>query len=163
MAYRSRWKNNGPVLRSTLLHTDKFGSLETKARLHSFVSCYLPVMKLEETVSFFVLLTVHHSITAKWNQRDALFIQFIENEGSLHVSSTTCSSSGGAKQTALGKASPLQALTGYEGSRRLSIPDFKTVGTWRWQGCLPYAPAAFNPSKYPWYSFLLEAESTPWP
>jgi hypothetical protein len=25
----------------------------------------------------------------------------------------------------------------------------------------PYAPAAFTPSKYSWYSFLLEAESTP--
>jgi hypothetical protein len=28
-----------------------------------------------------------------------------------------------------GKAKPLQALTGLEGSRRLMIPDFKTIGT----------------------------------
>jgi hypothetical protein len=28
-----------------------------------------------------------------------------------------------------GKAIPLQALTGPEGSRRLKLPDFKTVGT----------------------------------
>ena len=28
-------------------------------------------------------------------------------------------------------------------------------------GCQPYAPAAFTPRKYSWYSFLLEAESTP--
>jgi hypothetical protein len=28
-----------------------------------------------------------------------------------------------------GKAIPLQALTGPEGSRRLRIPDFKTIGT----------------------------------
>jgi hypothetical protein len=28
-----------------------------------------------------------------------------------------------------GKAIPLQALTGPEGSRRLSFPDFKTIGT----------------------------------
>ena len=41
------------------------------------------------------------------------------------------------------KAIPLQAWTGPEGSRRLRFPDFKTVGTWRWQGCQPYAPAAF--------------------
>ena len=27
----------------------------------------------------------------------------------------------------------------------------------------PYAPAAFTPRKYSWYSFLLEAESTPGP
>ena len=29
----------------------------------------------------------------------------------------------------LGKAIPLQAWTGAEGSRRLRIPDFKTIGT----------------------------------
>jgi len=28
-----------------------------------------------------------------------------------------------------GKAIPLQAWTGLEGSRRLRLPDFKTVGT----------------------------------
>ena len=33
----------------------------------------------------------------------------------------------------------------------------------RWQGCQPYAPAAFTPTKYCRYSFLLEAESTPGP
>jgi hypothetical protein len=59
-----------------------------------------------------------------------------------------------------GKAIPLQALAGPEGSRRLRLPDFKTVGTWMWWGCQPYTPAAFTPRKYSWYSFLLEAEST---
>jgi hypothetical protein len=29
--------------------------------------------------------------------------------------------------------------------------------------CQPYAPAAFNPRKYSWYSFLLEAESNQGP
>jgi hypothetical protein len=62
-----------------------------------------------------------------------------------------------------GKATPLQDLTGPEGSRRLRLPDFKTIGTWRWQGCQPYAPATFTPRKYSWYSFLLEAESTTGP
>jgi hypothetical protein len=61
------------------------------------------------------------------------------------------------------EAIPLQALTGPEGSRRLRLPDFKTIGTRRWQGCQPYAPAAFTPRKYSWYSFLLEAELTPRP
>jgi hypothetical protein len=28
-----------------------------------------------------------------------------------------------------GKAIPLQAMTGPEGSRRLRLPDFKTIGT----------------------------------
>ena len=31
-----------------------------------------------------------------------------------------------------GKAIPLQASTGPEGSRRLRLPDFRTIGTWRW-------------------------------
>jgi len=31
-----------------------------------------------------------------------------------------------------GKAKPLQAGTGPQGSRTLRFPDFKTVGTWRW-------------------------------
>ena len=31
-----------------------------------------------------------------------------------------------------GKAIPLQAWTGPEGSRRLRFPDFKTIGTWKW-------------------------------
>jgi len=32
----------------------------------------------------------------------------------------------------IGKAIPLQAWTGPEGSRSLRLPDFKTIGTWRW-------------------------------
>ena len=31
-----------------------------------------------------------------------------------------------------GKAIPLLAWTGPEGSRKLRLPDFKTFGTWRW-------------------------------
>jgi hypothetical protein len=49
--------------------------------------------------------------------------------------------------TGKGKAIPLRTLTGPEGFRRLSFPDFKTIGTWRWHGCQPYAPAAFTPRK----------------
>jgi hypothetical protein len=54
-----------------------------------------------------------------------------------------------------GKAIPLQALTGPESSRRLRLPNFKTMGTWRWQECQPYAPAAFTPSNYSWYSYVI--------
>jgi hypothetical protein len=39
-----------------------------------------------------------------------------------------------------GKAIPLEAWTGPVGSRRLRLPDFKTIGTLRWQGCQPYTP-----------------------
>jgi len=59
-----------------------------------------------------------------------------------------------------GTAIPLQAWTSPEGSRRLLLPDFKTIGTWRWYSCQPYAPATFTPKKNSWYSFLFETEST---
>jgi len=61
------------------------------------------------------------------------------------------------------KANPLQAWTGPEVSRRFRFPDFKTIDTWRWKGCQLCTLAAFTPRKYSWYSFLLEAESTPGP
>ena len=41
--------------------------------------------------------------------------------------------------------------------------NFYTISTRRWQVCQPYAPPAFSPQEIPWYSFLLEAESTPGP
>jgi hypothetical protein len=47
------------------------------------------------------------------------------------------------------EAIPLQAWTGPEGSRSLSLPDFKKICIWRWYGCQPYAPAAFNPYRPP--------------
>jgi len=31
-----------------------------------------------------------------------------------------------------GKAIPLQTWAGPEASRRLRLPDFKTISTWRW-------------------------------
>ena len=48
-----------------------------------------------------------------------------------------------------GKAIHVQAWTGPEGSRRLRLPDFKTFGTWRWDGSQPYAPAAFTHQEIP--------------
>jgi hypothetical protein len=45
---------------------------------------------------------IHGSTSVKLHQLGALFIQFIENQVSLHISSITCSSSGGATQTAPG-------------------------------------------------------------
>jgi hypothetical protein len=43
------------------------------------------------------------------------------------------------------KQSHYKARTGPEGSRRLRLPDFQTIGAWRWSGCQPYALAAFTP------------------
>jgi len=62
-----------------------------------------------------------------------------------------------------GTAVPLQAWTDPEGSRKLRLPDFMTTAQDVVVGCQPYAPAAFTLRKYSWYSFLLEAESTPGP
>ena len=44
---------------------------------------------------------------------------------------------------------------------RWGSQNFQTIGTCRWQGCQPYAPAAFTPMKHPWNLFLLQAVSTP--
>ena len=67
------------------------------------------------------------------------------------------------------KSSPTGHV-GPEGSRRVKAPSFRDNGTVMVVGCQPYAPAAFTPRSIPsddrkhtWYSFLLEAESTPGP
>ena len=60
-----------------------------------------------------------------------------------------------------GKAVPLQAWSAPEGSRKVRFPDFVTTA--QDGGRLSYQPAAFTPRKCSWYSFLLEAESTPGP
>jgi hypothetical protein len=41
-----------------------------------------------------------------------------------------------------GKAIPLQVWIGPECSSRLRLPDFNKIGTWKWNGCQPYAPDA---------------------
>jgi len=60
-----------------------------------------------------------------------------------------------------GKAVPLRAWTCPEGSRKLRFPDYVTMAQ---DGgkvvSLTHRPL-FTPRKCSWYSFLLEAESTP--
>jgi len=58
------------------------------------------------------------------------------------------------------KSSPVTGLEWPRGFQEVKMPRFHDNGT---GGCQPYAPAAFTPTKYTWYSFLLEAESTPGP
>jgi len=60
------------------------------------------------------------------------------------------------------KAVPVQVWTGPEGSRRLRLPDFRTLGKWKWF-ISPTRRPSLPSMKYTWYSFLLEAESTPGP
>ena len=58
---------------------------------------------------------------------------------------------------------PLQARTGPEDSRSLRLPDFRTTAH---EGGKVVSPTHLPPLpslKYSWYSFLLEAESTPGP
>ena len=45
------------------------------------------------------------------------------------------------------QAIPLQAWTDPESSGSLRLPNFKTISTWRWQGCQPYEPVAFTPQE----------------
>jgi hypothetical protein len=61
------------------------------------------------------------------------------------------------------KLVPLQAWSGPEGSRKLRFPDFMTTAQ---DGGKIISFTHRPPSprrKYTWYSFLLEAESTPGP
>ena len=61
-----------------------------------------------------------------------------------------------------GKAVPLQTWTGPEGSKKLRFPDFVT--TVQDGGRLSaLRTGRLFPRKYSWFSFLLEAESTPEP
>jgi len=61
------------------------------------------------------------------------------------------------------KAVPLQAWTDPEGSRRLRLPDFKTMAHEDGKFVSLTHRPPLPPRKYSWYSFVLEAESTPGP
>ena len=61
-----------------------------------------------------------------------------------------------------GKAVPLQAWSGPEGSRKLRFTDFMTTVQDGGKVSLTHRPP-LSPRKYSWYSFVLEAESTPAP
>jgi hypothetical protein len=58
-----------------------------------------------------------------------------------------------------GKAIPLQAWTDPGGFRSSRLPDFKTIGIWKWDVCQTYTPATLPCRKHSWYSSLLEAGS----
>ena len=48
-----------------------------------------------------------------------------------------------------GTLTGVKAWTGPAGSKRLSLPDFHTIGTWMWKSCQLYAPAALTPGNIP--------------
>ena len=74
-----------------------------------------------------------------------------------------CSGSVAAWKQGKSKAVSLQAWSGPEGSRKLRFPDFMTTAQVGGKVVsLTYRPPLPS-TKYPWYSFLLEAESTPGP
>ena len=60
-----------------------------------------------------------------------------------------------------GKAIPLQAWTGREGSRRLRLPYFVATAQDGGKVLSRMHRPPLPPRKYSWYSFLLEPESTP--
>jgi hypothetical protein len=83
---------------------------------------------------------VHHSLPVQLNQCDAFCIQFIENQGPLHFSSITCSSSGGATRIALG------IVRAYNVS-------------WLWHACIFTAPQPMPPEDE---QVMLETCRGPW-
>jgi len=62
-----------------------------------------------------------------------------------------------------GKAVPLQAWSGPEVSRKLRFPDFITTAQDGGKIVSLMHRPPLPPRKCSWYSFLLEAESTPGP
>jgi hypothetical protein len=63
-----------------------------------------------------------------------------------------------------GKAIPLKVWTDPEGSMRLMLPDIKTIYTHEGgEFVSPSHQPSLPPRKYSWYSFLVEADSTPGP
>jgi hypothetical protein len=62
-----------------------------------------------------------------------------------------------------GTAVPLQAWGGPEGSRNLSFPDFLKTAQDGGRVVSLMHRQHLPPRKYSWYSFLLEAASTPGP
>jgi len=60
------------------------------------------------------------------------------------------------------EAVPLQALTDQQGSRKLRLPEFVTPAQDGDRLSVLLTDRLY-PRKYSWYSFLLEAESTPGP
>ena len=54
---------------------------------------------------------------------------------------------------------PITGLDRPRGFQETEAPRFHD----NWHVKVPYTPPAFTPRKYSWYSFLLEAESTPEP
>jgi hypothetical protein len=59
------------------------------------------------------------------------------------------------------KVIPIQAVEALRVARGWGSRIFRHSAH-RWlQGCQSYSPAAFYPQENSWYSFLLEAESTP--
>ena len=62
-----------------------------------------------------------------------------------------------------GKSVPLQACSGPEDSRKLRFPDYVTTAQDGGKDVSLTHRPPLPPRKCSWYSFLLEAESTPGP
>jgi hypothetical protein len=62
-----------------------------------------------------------------------------------------------------GKAIPVTGRGGPQVCEKARLPHFLVNRLTDDGECQPYAPAALYPQEDSWYSFLLEAESTPGP
>ena len=115
---------------------------------------------------FYALCTAHCNIITQYIPTKCTFLYF------FNFLSSTCFDSAGLSSGrwlwkelwhSKGKSVPLQAWSGPECSRKLRFPDFMTTAQ---DGgkfvSLTHRPP-LPPSKYSWYSFLLETVSTPGP
>jgi hypothetical protein len=99
----------------------------------------------------------------RWSKGKFIPVQALE---ALRVvrrrgSHTFCRQSAHRWRRGKGKFIPVQALEALGVARGWGSHIFRhSDNRWR-QGCQPYAPAAVYPQEDSWYSFLLEAESTP--
>jgi hypothetical protein len=89
---QNSWLFNGIISRSRTPNFTQIGRQIRQGR----------VEKLTYILNYLMFCWPCISVSVSRNQRDAIFIQRIKNFGPLHVSSITCSSSGGAWQAALG-------------------------------------------------------------
>ena len=103
----------------------------------------MPIIVEQDTTIHSLFISVNRSTCFGW---------FFYPSSGAHINVSTASKD---------KAVPVQASTGPEVSRKLRLPDFVTTAQ---DGgkvvSLTHRPP-LPPRKYSWYSFLLEAESTP--
>jgi hypothetical protein len=91
----------------------------------------------DETVKIKVMLVAFFEWKSIW-----IWIQPTQSSGSTRTASNT-------EVVITQNSAFLHKTCDIKATNWQLLPDFKTLGTWSWQGCQPYAPAAFTPGNIP--------------